>query len=92
MIPLSPEVAREAEVDWGRAWVVMSGERRQVKLFWMRSRISLQFPTSTKAIQAQAQEIRFAPQASEIFSHNEQALSPVPKISLEQGTFSLWAV
>lgn len=40
VIPLSPEVAREAEVDWGQAWVVMNGEKREVKLFCMRSRYS----------------------------------------------------
>jgi len=33
-------VAREAEVDWGTAWVEMSGERRKIKLFVMRSRYS----------------------------------------------------
>ena len=38
--PLDPEVAREAEVDWGTAWVQMAGERRRVKLFVMRSRYS----------------------------------------------------
>ena len=37
---LDPEGAREAEVDWGTAWVEMAGERRRVKLFVMRSRYS----------------------------------------------------
>ena len=32
--------AREAEVDWGTAWVEMAGERSRVKLFVMRSRYS----------------------------------------------------
>jgi transposase len=40
VLPLSPEVAREAEVDWGRAWVVMAGKRLEVRLFCMRSRYS----------------------------------------------------
>ena len=40
VVPLDPEVAREAEVDWGTAWVKMAGEERQVKLFCMRSRYS----------------------------------------------------
>ena len=40
VVPLDPEVAREAEVDWGTAGVQMAGERRQVKLFVMRSRYS----------------------------------------------------
>ena len=40
VVPLDPEVAQEAEVDWGSAWVGMSGERQQVKLFCMRSRYS----------------------------------------------------
>ena len=40
VVPLDPEVAREAEVDWGTAWVEMGGERRRVKLFVMRSRYS----------------------------------------------------
>lgn len=40
VVPLDPEVAREAEVDWGTAWVEMAGERRRVKLFVMRSRYS----------------------------------------------------
>ena len=40
VVPLDPEVAREAEVDWGTAWVEMAGERRMVKLFVMRSRYS----------------------------------------------------
>ena len=40
VLPLDPEVAREAEVDWGTAWVQMAGLRRQVKLFVMRPRYS----------------------------------------------------
>ncbi|MBZ5555509.1 MAG: IS21 family transposase [Acidobacteriia bacterium] len=40
VIPLDPEVAREAEVDWGSAQVVMAGEPLTVKLFCMRSRYS----------------------------------------------------
>ena len=40
VVPLDPEQAREAEVDWGTAWVRMGGEDRQVKLFCMRSRYS----------------------------------------------------
>ena len=40
VVPLDPEVAQEAEVDWGSAWVVMAGERRQIKFFSMRSRFS----------------------------------------------------
>jgi transposase len=40
VIPLDPEVAREAEVDWGSAQVVMAGEQLPVKLFCMRSRYS----------------------------------------------------
>src|SRR5688572_24006918 len=38
VVPLDPEVAHEAEVDWGSAWVSMAGERMQIKLFCMRSR------------------------------------------------------
>lgn len=40
VVPLDPEAAREAEVDWGGAWIEMAGERRQVRLFCMRSRFS----------------------------------------------------
>ena len=40
VVPLDPEVAREAEVDWGSAWARIGGESRQVKLFCMRSRYS----------------------------------------------------
>jgi transposase len=40
VVPLDAEVAREAEVDWGSAWVVMAGERRLIKFFSMRSRYS----------------------------------------------------
>ena len=40
MVPLDPEPASEAEVDWGTAWVRMNGEDLQVKLFCMRSRYS----------------------------------------------------
>jgi transposase len=40
VIPLDPEVAREAEVDWGTARVRMNGESRTVKIFCMRSRYS----------------------------------------------------
>ena len=40
VVPLDPEQVREAEVDWGTAWVRMGGEDRQVKLFCMRSRYS----------------------------------------------------
>lgn len=39
-IPLDPEVAREAEADWGTGWVILGGEKRAVKLFCMRSRYS----------------------------------------------------
>src|SRR5690606_6567139 len=35
VVPLDPEVAREAEVDWGTASVVIDGELRKVKLFVM---------------------------------------------------------
>jgi len=40
VIPLDPECAREAEVDWGTARVRMNGEEITVKLFCMRSRYS----------------------------------------------------
>ena len=40
LVPLDPEHARDAEVDWGTAWVRMNGQDRQVKLFCMRSRYS----------------------------------------------------
>ena len=40
VVPLDPEQASEAEVDWGTAWVRMNGEDVQVKLFCMRSRYS----------------------------------------------------
>ena len=40
VVPLDPEVVREAEVDWGTAWVRMAGQRRRIKLFAMRSRYS----------------------------------------------------
>lgn len=39
-IPLEPEMGKEAEVDWGRAVVIMAGEKRSVELFCMRSRYS----------------------------------------------------
>lgn len=39
-IPLDPEAAREAEVDWGTAFVEIAGVLMQVKLFCMRSRFS----------------------------------------------------
>ena len=32
--------SREAEVDWGTAWVRMGGQDRRFKLFCMRSRYS----------------------------------------------------
>jgi hypothetical protein len=41
VIPLDPECAREAEVDWGTAHVRMNGEPGTVKIFCMRS---LQLP------------------------------------------------
>ena len=40
VVPLDPEAAREAEVDWGSGWVIMAGQRQKVKLFCMRSRYS----------------------------------------------------
>jgi transposase len=40
VLPLDPEIAREAEVDWGVAWVRMAVEERQVRLFCLRSRYS----------------------------------------------------
>ena len=39
-IPLEPELGKEAEVDWGRAVVIMAGQRRTVELFCMRSKYS----------------------------------------------------
>lgn len=39
-IPLDPEAAREAEVDWGIAQVIMAGVMLKIKLFCMRSRFS----------------------------------------------------
>jgi transposase len=40
VIPLDPECAREAEVDWGTAQVRMAGQLVTVKIFCMRSRYS----------------------------------------------------
>ncbi len=40
VVPLDPEAAREAEVDWGSAWVRIGGEQQQVKIFCMRARYS----------------------------------------------------
>jgi len=40
VIPLDPECAREAEVDWGTAQVRMAGQLVTVKIFCMRSRFS----------------------------------------------------
>jgi transposase len=40
VIPLDPEIAREAEVDWGTAMVRMGGEARAIKYFCLRSRYS----------------------------------------------------
>jgi transposase len=40
MVPLCPEVGKEAEIDWGTAQAIMDGVQRQVKLFCMRSRYS----------------------------------------------------
>ena len=39
-IPLEPEVGKEAEVDWGRAVVIMDGQKQSVELFCMRSKYS----------------------------------------------------
>ena len=39
-IPLDPAAGVEAEVDWGRAEVIMAGRRQEVKLFCLRSRYS----------------------------------------------------
>src|SRR6266481_8261510 len=33
VVPLDAEVAREAEVDWGSAWVEVAGERQLIKFF-----------------------------------------------------------
>ncbi len=40
VIPLDPECAREAEVDWGTAQVRMAGQLVTVKIFCLRSRYS----------------------------------------------------
>ena len=40
VVPLDPECAKEAEIDWGTAHVHMAGELRTVKIFCMRSRYS----------------------------------------------------
>jgi len=39
-IPLEPEMGKEAEVDWGRAVVVVAGKKQTVELFCMRSKYS----------------------------------------------------
>jgi transposase len=39
-IPLEPDIGKEVEVDWGRAVVIMAGEKRTVELFCMRSKYS----------------------------------------------------
>ena len=35
-IPLEFDPGMDAQVDWGEAWVVMAGEKRQIELFVMR--------------------------------------------------------
>jgi transposase len=40
VIPLDPEIAREAEVDWGEAAAIVAGKERVLKLFAMRPRYS----------------------------------------------------
>lgn len=40
VVPLDPEVAREAEVDWGSAVVRMEGRSQPIKYFCLRSRYS----------------------------------------------------
>jgi transposase len=39
-IPLEVDAGKEAEVDWGKAWVIMGGEKRQIDLFCMRPKYS----------------------------------------------------
>jgi transposase len=39
-IPLEPDVGREAEIDWGNATALLSGEQITVKFFCMRSKYS----------------------------------------------------
>jgi transposase len=39
-IPLEAEIGREAEIDWGAAIVIISGQRRKLKYFCMRSKYS----------------------------------------------------
>jgi transposase len=39
-IPLEVDAGKEAEVDWGRAVVIMAGQKRTVELFCMRSKYS----------------------------------------------------
>lgn len=39
-IPCDPEAGHEAEVDWGTAMVILSGEEVRVKFFCMRSKYS----------------------------------------------------
>lgn len=43
MIPLDPECAREAEVDWGTAEAIIAGQKITIKIFCMRSRFSGRF-------------------------------------------------
>jgi|ETNmetMinimDraft_15_1059895.scaffolds.fasta_scaffold25302_2 transposase len=40
MVPLCPQMGKEAEVDWGTASVIIGGLTRKVKFFCMRSRYS----------------------------------------------------
>lgn len=39
-LPLDPDCGQEAEVDWGTAEAIISGERMRVKFFCMRSKYS----------------------------------------------------
>lgn len=40
MIPLSPDVGQEAEVDWGTATAIINGVSRSIKYFCLRSKYS----------------------------------------------------
>jgi len=39
-IPLNPRVGREAEIDWGSAMAIISGEKQRLKYFCIRSKYS----------------------------------------------------
>lgn len=64
MVPLNPELAKSAEVDWGKARVILKGKEQPVNIFCMRScysgkMIAIAYPAEKQEMFFDAHQVSF---------------------------------